>query len=632
MRTLILVVALLAVASGASSQTTPGPRPPEGWVVLSVESYRALRDKAFPPPPSLPPPPVPAAISRVEYDLAVDGQAAAGQVKLVADVFKDGWVFLPIPPGLRVREARLDGRPVALVSDRGAGKAAGQSLLISRPGRSTVLLDVTLPVSSQSGTESLSLPISTAPLQKATLTIAVPDATLSVTGGLVDQRSVQAAPPATRFVVCGRPGEGMTLGWGRRAAAPASRRPLRLRGSVTELVGAGEDGSQVSAQIALDIVEGAAERAILRLPTGFAVGQVTGPLVADWEARPDGTLTVTLVEPVERAARFTITGEARTGRDGRLQVPLIRLAGAERETGAVAVEVLGAGEITDQAARGLDAADAADLGETIAARQSPALVAFRFRPLPSDAPRSLEVTVARYTAQAVLLANVDEARYRALLTEDGKALVQARFAVRNSQRSFLGLTLPKDAALWTALVDGRPVRPGRTAEGALLLPILKDHTREEAGSVIELLYLVRSAAWPGEGAAALELPVLDLPVSRTGLVVHHSPRYRLTLEAGPFREQSYTPPEQPLLARADSGLPHMAPSNAPREAKDEKATKESSDLAAAYQRGARGGAGAGRLPVPVAFPSIGPWRFLAAELTAEGKSLQARFTFKRQVK
>jgi hypothetical protein len=36
----------------------------------------------------------------------------------------------------------------------------------------------------------------------------------------------------------------------------------------------------------------------------------------------------------------------------------------------------------------------------------------------------------------VLLANVEEARYRVLFTEDGKRLVEARYAIRNSQRSF----------------------------------------------------------------------------------------------------------------------------------------------------------------------------------------------------
>jgi len=46
-------------------------------------------------------------------------------------------------------------------------------------------------------------------------------------------------------------------------------------------------------------------------------------------------------------------------------VPLIRIPAAERETGGVAVEVLGAGEIKDRQANGLEEAEAAELGQLI---------------------------------------------------------------------------------------------------------------------------------------------------------------------------------------------------------------------------------------------------------------------------
>jgi hypothetical protein len=628
MKTILLAVAVLATALPVRAQTA---RQADGWVVLSVSEYRALRDKAYPPPPSIEAPPVAAALSRVEYDLTIDGQTAIGQVRLVADVFKDGWVFIPVPPGLRVREASLEGRPVALVNDRAAGKEAGPTVLISRAGRSVIALEVTLPVTSRSGNESLSLPASAAPVEKATVTIGAADVTLSATGGLVEQRTALSSPAATRFIVGGRPGEALTLSWGRRSA-PSAPRPLRFRGSVMELVGLGEDSAQVSAQVGVEVVDGSAERVSLRLPPNFVLAQVSGPLVGDWNLRGDNALTVTLLEPTERGTTFAVTGETRTAREGQVGVPLIRLIDAERESGGVAVEVLGAGEIKEHVARGLDAADAADLSAAIAARQSPALVAYRFRALPSDATRSLDVTVARYTPQAVLLANVDEARYRALLTEDGKVLIDARFAVRNSQRSFVGMTLPSTATLWTASVDGRPVRPGRTPEGALLLPILKNHGETGGGSVVQVLYIARNAAWPTEGTVTVDLPILDLPISRTGLVVHHSPRYRLTLEPGAFRELPYTEPSSALL-QGDVTSPRLARTAAvPEGSKDDKSKQETRDLLTGYQRAARSGAIAGLLPVSIPFPSFGPSRFLAAELTSEGTSPRARFTFKREVK
>ena len=120
-----------------------------------------------------------------------------------------------------------------------------------------------------------------------------------------------------------------------------------------------------------------------------------------------------------------------------MRVPL-----AERETGGVAVDVLGAGELGERQSRGLEPADASELGDVVAGRESPSMVAFRFRPLAGSDARTLAINVVRYTPQAVLIANVEEARYRALASEDGRQLVEARYAVRNNQRSFLKVTLP----------------------------------------------------------------------------------------------------------------------------------------------------------------------------------------------
>src|SRR6185295_9943507 len=116
-------------------------------------------------------------------------------------------------------------------------------------------------------------------------------------------------------------------------------------------------------------------------------------------------LTVTFIDPVEKTTRFTVSGEVRLQRDGQIVIPLIRLSSAERETGGVAVEVLGAGEIKERQATGLEEAEAAELGQLISSRQSPSLVAFRFRPAEGQSQRSLSLNVARYATQAILTAN-----------------------------------------------------------------------------------------------------------------------------------------------------------------------------------------------------------------------------------
>jgi hypothetical protein len=97
-------------------------------------------------------------------------------------------------------------------------------------------------------------------------------------------------------------------------------------------------------------------------------------------------------------------------------------------------------------------------------RESPSMLAFTYRAQPGTTARALSLQVARYTPQAVLIASIEEAPYDVLLDEEGKALVRARYAVRNNQRAFLAVRL----RLATSTVRG-PCRPRRRCVERLLL-------------------------------------------------------------------------------------------------------------------------------------------------------------------
>jgi hypothetical protein len=290
----------------------------------------------------------------------------------------------------------------------------------------------------------------------------------------------------------------------------------------------------------------------VQLPEQLTVNQVSGAMVADWDVAGN-ELRVSFIEPVQNTARFTLTGELRMPRAGKLNIPLIRLPAAERETGGVGVEVLGAGEIKERQPNGLEDAQAGELGQLISSRQSPSLVAFMLQPADGKSERTLSLTVARYTPQAVLTANIEEAEYNTLIAADGKMLVQSRFAVRNNQRNFLKLTLPSTAVLWSASVAGRPIRPGRAPDGSLLLPLEKTRSGEEAPTfIVEVSYLDRTASWTDRGHARVSLVAVDLPISKSHLLLYHPPLFRLTAAPRSFRLATYTPPDSSALRSAPS--------------------------------------------------------------------------------
>ena len=615
----VLLLAPLVFLATAPAAARQDPARTDGWVVISVDDYRALRMKAFPVDEAPPPPPVDAAVTRIDYDLAVGSEAVTGTAAMTVDVFKEGWVAIRVPSGLLVSEARVDGRPVSLVDH------ASPTVLLSKRGRSVVTLRLVLPLTSSSTDESLTIPPAAATTTQVTLTMPRVGVELSATNAWIASSAETAGH--TRWTAYGRHNEALTFAWRRRVDTRRAEQKLRLRGGVTHLVGVGEDGTQVTAAVRVDVVSGLASEVALSHPSNLQVTRVTGGTVGDWDTPAPGQLRVRLLEATSNAIAFTVSGEVRGPSEGPVSVPLVRLANVEREIGGVAVEVLGAGEITGRQAVAMDPADPLDLGGVVAGRESPSMVAYRFKPLPAREPRTLDVHVVRYETQAVVVANVDEARYQVLSTEDGKTLVRARFAVRNNHRSLLSAALPADAVLWSTSVAGRVVRPGVSPTGALLIPLERGRGGDLPPFVVEIAYLARVQSWPAKGTLRLPMPAIDLPISRTGVILHYSPRFKLVIPPGSFRAEPYAEPVTAVLREPAVPPPSGAASSPGVKSLDDASKK---DLDALLESARRvGGRLPGILPLDVTFPDFGSTIYLAAELTPEMQLAALDLEFER---
>jgi hypothetical protein len=586
---------------------------PDGWVVLPVDEYRALRERANPPAPTPSAPPVDATLTRVDYDLRADTDSVTGRALLTIDVLRDGWTRVQIPTGLRARDARLDGQPVSLI------EGPPSRVLLARTGRSVLTLDIVLPLTMASGTESVALPASPSSISRVNLTLPRSGVDLSVTGGFVAERVENAGE--SRWTAYGRPNQPLAMAWKRKVDDRRADLPVRLRARLTTMAGVNEEVCLTNTAVRVEVVQGLAHEIVLAVPSGLVVNQVTGSTVGDWTTS-GGLLRVRPLEPVATETSFVVQGEMRVPRDGAVVVPLLRLPSAERETGGVAVDVVGEGEVSGRQARNLDPADPSELGDIVAGRESPSMLAFRLKPLAGSEPRSLAVTIVRYTPQAVLIANIEEARYRVLASEDGRVLVHARYAVRNNQRSFLKLSLPPGSTVWSAEVAGRPVRPGVAEQDAVLLPLEKGRAGADAPTfAADLVYLQQTDVWTDKGRARLVLPAVDLPVSRTGLELYYSPRFRIEPQSGAFRVSNdpgvfAEALRQPAMSIVVSSL-------------DAKAASGLQMLVDHYRHESAGSTVVGALPVHVTFPGVGPSIFLACELTEEGHAPSVELTLKR---
>src|SRR6266478_5638061 len=208
-----------------------------GWVVISVPDYHALRVKAFPAERELEPPPVDATLTRVDYDLRADSDFASGTATLTVDVLKNGWVRVPIPSGLFVREAKLDGKPLSLASLSASKESNQLSALLSHTGRAVITLQIALPIAASASEERVSIPSTSSGVTRVTLEIPRSGVDLSLYGGLFSE--THELPNSGKWTAYGQGAEPIVFVWRRKADENHATQPLRMHSALTQFVGLG---------------------------------------------------------------------------------------------------------------------------------------------------------------------------------------------------------------------------------------------------------------------------------------------------------------------------------------------------------------------------------------------------------
>src|SRR5947208_2024082 len=140
---------------------------------------------------------------------------------------------------------------------------------------------------------------------------------------------------------------------------------------------------------------------------------------------------------------------------------------------------------------------------------------------------------------------------------------------------------------------------------------------------------------------------LDLPVSRTGLLVYHPPLFKVTPEPGTFRAEPYEHPLSSALNAPTSsggiaggifatGSPGPATPLSDIDGKDETKLKRSQVATEAlldkFKADSLTGKRAGILPIRVSFPTFGPTIYLVSELTGENQVPSAGLSYQHEKK
>ncbi|HEY4595376.1 MAG TPA: hypothetical protein VIJ02_03165, partial [Thermoanaerobaculia bacterium] len=507
-----ITLALLAVLLAARAQADP-PRPNE--VVVPVRDYLALEERAEA-----------AEKERQRREAAREAPVAevvSQQVRValgtddVAEVAAHYEVLVQGEPGCPLvlpvtgvpREARVD-QPGAALS---AGAKPGEWLLVA-PSAGRYAVEISGPVPLESGGVSrLTLAPAAAPVSLTEIELPA-DLAWSAPGTVVVEDRVEGARRTVRLTA--RRGQAQTVEV-RRKLDGGDAEKLLAQTLVLTLVQLRPDGPRRHDVVLYEVSRGALGSFTVDLPPGLAVetvGTDEGEVVPTVESR---RLTVQRRQQLRGVGYLVLTSTPQPGSELALD-PVVPEGTVRARYVALASSV--AADVKPLPEASWSRVDLDDLPPVLQAALNGIDLAAAWRLAGSSPDLRMAVSPLPSAPSLPVVASLRETT--TLITLDGTLLHRDQITLRpGAIGTALDLTLPAAATLWSAKVDGVPVRPLVRGSGRISVPLGFDTGKD---AVVEVISVQEKAIPKGRSELALDLPRMAVPVQEH--------RWRLLLPDG----------------------------------------------------------------------------------------------------
>ncbi|HEU4507983.1 MAG TPA: carboxypeptidase-like regulatory domain-containing protein [Pyrinomonadaceae bacterium] len=504
---LILILATAAVAQHRNTTTTTVLLPatgPAGTVTLSLNEYNRLIELASKRPKTPDAVPLSYVLSRAVFKLRVENQTLVGTVDIDGALLEKGSVMTPLTTGLTILEAKQAGKPLPLLQH-----GADHSAILTGPGPFAVSLGVAAPLTIEAGRASFTLPVPFASSSILSLELPGNHANVRVEPGLVTSRT--SANGNTVLEASLEPGKPARIWWTtREISAPVAQREVRFLSDVKTVVSVGDSQLRLTALADVTVIQGDAGEFKLPLPKGYELTTASGSSLESHDVSGD-VLTLRVHDPARRHHQFLIALE-RTSHDTKVDAPMIALSGAQRETGELLVEGIGAIELQAAESGGLRRMDVKEAGAiTRSLSHHPLQAAFRYNRRASDAPK-LQLEWKQFQDADVLSAVAERATVTTLTNAEGRSLTEVTLRVRNHAQPFMKVELPAGAQLFSAEVEGERVKPVQGADGSRV-PLLRAGLDSSKAYTVSFVYTSSGSQFTKSGTYDMGLARLDIPIN-----------------------------------------------------------------------------------------------------------------------
>ncbi len=504
---LIMILFMSIVAVGQRNTTLDAPLPvsgPPSTVTLSLTEYNRLVELASRKAKSPDAAPLPFVLQRAVFKLRVENQTLVGMVDIDGALLESGAVKTPLLSGLTILDATQARNPLPLLQE-GPSHAA----VLTGPGPFAVSLGVASPLTIEAGRASFTLPVPLVSSSVLSLDLPGNHANVRVEPGLVTSRTT--ANGRTLVEAALEPGKAARVWWTtREIAAPVAQREVRFLSDIKSVVSVGDSQLRVTALCDLTVIQGEAAEFKLPLPAGFELTTASGNTLESSDVA-GGELTLRVHDPARRNHQFLIALE-RTNRETKVEAPILAFPGAQRETGELLVEGVGAMEMTATESGGLRRMDVREAGAiTRSLSHFPLQAAFRYNRRAADTPK-LQLEWRQFLDADVLSAIAERATVTTLTNVEGRALTEVTLRVRNHAQPFMKVELPAGAQLLSAEVEGERVKPVLGQDGSRV-PLLRVGLDSSKAYTVSFVYLSSGLRFSKNGTYDMALPRLDVPVN-----------------------------------------------------------------------------------------------------------------------
>ena len=477
---------------------------PLGTVTLPLSDYDRLLDRASRPPKTADAPPLDAIVSRADMRLRVAEDFVRGTFKLEGEVFRKGPARVPLINGATLLETTLQNATPPLALENGR-----HSAILVGPRSFDIDLAWAAPVVTEPGRASVLIPVPLAGSVSLTIDLPGEVSDVRVEPGLITKKTtnagrtmVEASPDRTNAV---------RVSWAARVAATQAPREARFLSDLKSLISVDESDLRMAVLVDLSVVQGQPEHFAVTVPSGWTLTTASGGTLESFSL-PLGKVLINLREPERRTHQILLGFERpASGIKFPVELGLVSVVGAQRETGEIGLEGIGTLELNADEKGVVKRMDSRETHPALRAlSREPLLAAFRYHTRTGETPTVL-IDVKRFPETSTLAAIADRAEATSLVTTEGRVLTEVKLTLRNHAQPFLRVALPAGAAVLSAEVEGEGVKPA-LGEGGTRIPLLRTGFRPTGPYSVSFVYLQTADAFAKRGDGRLALPKLDIPV------------------------------------------------------------------------------------------------------------------------